>query len=143
MLVVPINNLEELSKAVQTVLINHPEGLETYDFHTYELARKYMPEVAELAKISRDNHMVLMAQFVEHTKDQTDQYADVCKEALERLGFKVHLVTKDNEAEAHWQIRRASYKLLKDHPYPGTRAVPFIEDTIISVDHYGEFLAAW
>lgn len=143
MLIVPINNLSDLTKAVQAVLVHHPESLETYDFHTYELAKKYMPEMAELAKVSRDNQMVLMAQFVEHTKDQSDQYAEVCKEALERLGIKAHLVTKDNEAEAHWQIRRASYKLLSDHPYPGTRAVPCIEDTIVGVDHYAEFLSAW
>ncbi len=143
MLLIPIDDLAQLAVAVQTVLASHPEGLETYDHYTYELAERYMPEEAMHARQAKGHHLVLMAQFVEHTKDQTDHYAEVCQKALERKKFKVHYVTRDTEAEAHWRIRRASFKLLKDHPFGNMRAVPFIEDTIINVDHYGEFLAAW
>jgi FAD/FMN-containing dehydrogenase len=142
MLIIPINDLKQLADAVQTVLAHHPEGLETYDHHTYELAEMYLPDEARLAHIAKGQHLVLMAQFVEHTKDQTDHYADVCKKALERKKFKVHTVIKDSEAEAHWRIRRASFKMLMEHPHKGLRAVPFIEDTIINIDHYGEFLAS-
>jgi FAD/FMN-containing dehydrogenase len=142
MLLIPINDLSQLALAVQTVLAHHPEGLETYDHHTYELAETYMPDEAKQAVASKGHHLVLMAQFIEHTKDQTDHYADVCKKALERKKFKVHTVTKDAEAEAHWRIRRASFKMLMEHPHKGLRAVPFIEDTIVSVEHYGEFLAS-
>ena len=142
MLIIPINDLSQLALAVQTVLSHSPEGLETYDSNTYELAKKYMPDQAKLAASAQGQHLVLMAQFVEHTKDQSDHYAEVCQKALERKKFKVHYVTKDTEAEAHWQIRRASFKLLKDHPFGDKRAVPFIEDTIVGTDHYGEFLAA-
>ena len=142
MLIIPINNLQQLAEAVQTVLIHHPEGLETYDQHTYELATKYMPSEALAAKVSKSHHLVLMAQFIEHSKDQTDHYAEVCQKALERKKYKVHYVAIDAEAEAHWRIRRASYSMIKDHPDAGTTAVSFIEDTIVNVDHYGEFLAA-
>lgn len=143
MLVIPVNNLDQLAVALQTITASHPEGLELYDHYTYELAEKYMPEMAAIAKVSKGHEVVLIAQFIEHTKDQTDHYAEVCKSALERKKFKVHYVDDDNEAEAHWHIRRASYSMLKEHPAPHTRAVPFIEDTIVNVDHYGEFLAAW
>jgi FAD/FMN-containing dehydrogenase len=142
MMVIPVTELSQLATGVQTVLANHPEGLETYDYHTYELAKKYMPEEAKLAKIADGEHMVLIAQFVEHTKDQTDHYAEVCKKALERKGFKPHMVTDAHEIDAHWAIRRASFKLLMEHPEPNTSAVPFLEDTIVSIEHYGEFLAA-
>jgi FAD/FMN-containing dehydrogenase len=142
MMVIPIRELKQLADGVQTILANHPEGLETYDFHTYELAKKHMPEEAKLAKIADGEHMVLMAQFVEHTKDQTDHYAEVCKKALERKGFKPHMVSDPHEIDAHWAIRRASFKLLMEHPDPHTSAVPFLEDTIVSIEHYGEFLAA-
>lgn len=142
MLIIPINDLSQLALAVQTVLAHHPEGLETYDNHTYALAETYLPDEAKSAVISKGQHLVLMAQFVEHTKDQTDHYADVCKKALERKKFKVHTVRSDTEAEAHWRIRRASFKMLMEHPHKGMRAVPFIEDTIVSTDHYGEFLAS-
>lgn len=142
MIVIPIHSLDRLALGVQTVLANSPEGLETYDFHTYDLAKKYMPEEAKLANIADGEHMVLMAQFVEHTKDQTDQYAEVCKKALERKGFTVHTVTDQHEVEAHWAIRRASFKMLMDHPDPSSSAVPFLEDTIVPIEHYGQFLAA-
>jgi FAD/FMN-containing dehydrogenase len=142
MMVIPVSELRQLAEGVQTVLANHPEGLETYDYHTYELAKKYMPEEAKLAEVADGEHMVLLAQFVEHTKDQTDHYAEVCKKALERKGFKPHMVTNPHEIDAHWAIRRASFKLLMEHPDPHTSAVPFLEDTIVSIEHYGEFLAA-
>lgn len=142
MMVIPIHDLAHLAEGVQTVLANHPEGLETYDVHTYELAKKYMPKEAKLAEVADGEHMVLIAQFVEQTKDQTDHYAEVCKQALERKGFKPHMVTNPEEIDAHWAIRRASFKLLMEHPAPNTSAVPFLEDTIVSIEHYGEFLAA-
>ncbi|MFT4532622.1 MAG: FAD/FMN-containing dehydrogenase [Candidatus Saccharimonadales bacterium] len=142
MIVIPIKDLAHLALGVQTVMANNPEGLETYDHHTYELAKQYLPEEAQLAKIAEGEHMVLMAQFVEHTKDQTDHYAEVCKQALERKGYSVHLVDDPAEVEAHWAIRRASFKLLMEHPQPNTAAVPFLEDTIVSIEHYGEFLSA-
>ncbi len=142
MIIIPIKELSQLALAVQTVVANNPEGLETYDYHTYDLAKRYLPREAELASIADGEHMVLMAQFVEHTKDQTDQYAEVCKKALERKGYSVHTVTDPAEVDAHWAIRRASYGLLLAHPEPNTLAVPFLEDTIIPIEHYGEFLAA-
>ncbi len=142
MMIIPIKELNKLATAVQTVLANHPEGLETYDHHTYELAKKYLPKEAKLASVADGEHMVLMAQFVEHTKDQTDHYAEVCKKALERKGYAVHMVNDAHEVEAHWAIRRASFKMLMEHPEPNTSAVPFLEDTIVSIEHYGEFLGA-
>ncbi len=143
MLIVPINEQSELADAIHTILLHHPESLETYDHHTYERAELYMPEAAQLAHVSRGHELVLMAQFNEPTKDQTDHYAEVCQRALERKKFTVHFVDTNNEAEAHWQIRRASTALLIQHPPLNTRAVPCIEDIIVSVEHYGEFLAAW
>lgn len=142
MLIITMNDPKDLADVVQTVLKHRPEGLELYDYHTYELAEIYMPAEAKLAKISKGSHLVIMAQFIEHTKDQTDHYADVCKHELERKKLKVHMISNDNEAEAHWKIRRASLSMLMKHPYKGKRAVPFIEDTIMSIDHYGEFLSA-
>lgn len=142
MIVIPIHNLSKLALGVQTIVANNPEGLETYDYHTYDLAKEYLPKEAKLASIADGEHMVLMAQFVEQTKDQTDQYAEVCKKALERKGFTVHTVTDPEEVEAHWAIRRASYGLLLAHPQPNTLAVPFLEDTIVPIEHYGQFLAA-
>lgn len=141
MLVVPINNLSHLAKAVKCIVAHHPEGLETYDKHTYELAKEHMPEQAVLAHIAEGQEMVLFAQFSEKTKDETDHAENVCEIALKNLGYEVITIKNESEAEAHWAIRRASFKLLMDHS-KGARAVPFIEDTIVPIQHYGEFVAA-
>lgn len=142
MLVVPIDTLSNLASAVQIAISQHPDGVETYDHHTYELAKKYLPEDAKAAKIADDQHMVLIVQFSEHTKDQTDHHLKLCEQAFKKAGYKPHIVTDNREIEAHWAIRRASFGLLLAHPLPDTMAVPFLEDTIVSIEHYGEYLAA-
>lgn len=142
MLVVPIQDLSQLAKVVKVILTHRPEGLETYDHHTYEFAQQFMPQEAAAAKSAAGQHMVVFAQFAEHDQQMTDHNARVCQEALERQGYAVSYIDQAEEAEAHWKIRRASFKLLKDHAHGTSRAVPFIEDTIVSIDHYGEFLAA-
>lgn len=141
MLVITLNDLTQLPTALKTVLLHHPEGMETYDHYTYELAKQYLPEIAAEAKTAEGQHLVLFAQFADATKEQTDHNARICQKALERARFKVHYISDATEADAHWKIRRASYKLLKDHP-GNKRAVPFLEDTIVAIDHYGEYLAA-
>jgi FAD/FMN-containing dehydrogenase len=142
MLLLPIDNLSELASAVKIILQHSPEGLETYDHHTFKLAKIHMADDANLvSKYVDGQHMVLFAQFVEASKDQTDNYAEICYEALRRAKFNVSYVDSPAERDAHWRIRRASFGLLKDHSV-GARAVPFIEDTIVSIDHYGEYLSA-
>ncbi len=141
MLVLPIDNLARLAKAVKCIVAHHPEGLETYDKHTYSLAKEYMPDQAALAHVAEGQEMVLFAQFSEKTKDETDHAENVCQLALKNLGFEVSTIKNEAEAEAHWALRRASYGLLKDHA-KGVKAVPFIEDTIVAIEHYGEYLAA-
>lgn len=142
MVIIPITDLGELAKAVKGTLLHQPEGMETYDHHTYDLAKEYMPEVATAAKSAEGQHMVLFAQFAEQTANRTDQTAKVCITALERAGLKAYYINDPVEQEAHWNIRRASFKLLKDHAHGTSKAVPFIEDTIVGVDHYSQFLAA-
>lgn len=142
MLVVAIDSLSRLAEAVQTILTQHPEGLEVYDKNTYELAKIHMSEDAARAQIAEGKEMVLFAQFAERTKDQTDHYARICQNVLEKKGFEVKYIDDPAENESHWRIRRASFKLLKDHAHGTKKAAPFIEDTIVNIAHYGEFLAA-
>jgi len=140
MVVVPISNLTELAAGVKEILAHSPEGLETYDSHTYDLAKQYLPKEAGYAERAEGMSLVLFGQFAEDTQEHTDSKALECTEDLQKKGFKAVLIDDDNEQEAHWAIRRASYGLLKDHAPAGFLAVPFIEDTIVPIEHYGEFL---
>lgn len=142
MIAIAIDSLPHLAEAIKLVLADRPEGLEVYDKHTYELAKIYLPEDAARTTMSEGNEMVLFAQFAEHTEDQTDQAAKICMGVLERHGFKVLYVQDRDEADSYWKIRRASFKLLKEHAHGTKRAAPFIEDTIVNTTHYGEFVAS-
>lgn len=142
MVVIGISDLTTLSEAVQTVLNHNPEGLEVYDSYTYKLAKEHMPEDAKAAASAEGKEMVLLAQFSEPTKPRTEQIAQLVHNELKKKGYSVTHVTDERERTAHWNIRRASYKLLKDFASGDMRAAPFIEDTIVSTTHFGEFVAA-
>ncbi len=142
MIVIGIDTLSNLSTAVQTVLNHHPEGLEVYDVHTYELAKIYIPEDAENAKSADGKQMVLLAQFSERTQARTENVAKTVVSELTKKGLDVTYITDEKEQESHWNIRRASFKLLKEHAHGKMRACPFLEDTIVSTTHFGEYVAA-
>lgn len=143
MLVLPIENLSDLALAIKEILSYGPEGLETYDDNTYELAKKYMSKEATLASRADGAKLVLFAQFAESTESATKAVAQKCLVALQGVAghnFKPAIIDSPEEVAAHWAIRRASFKLIKNYAEGNMRAVPVIEDTIVDVAKYGEFL---
>lgn len=142
LLVIGVESLSNLSVAVQTVLNHHAEGLEVYDIHTYELAKIYIPEDAKNASSAEGKQMVLLAQFSENTQTRTEMVAKTVMSELKKKGLDVTYITDEKEQESHWNIRRASFKLLKEHAHGKMRACPFLEDIVVSITHFGEFVAA-
>jgi len=140
MIVIPIKTLTELGDVIATIMEFSPEGVETYDHHTYELAEQFMKEDAEAAIIAKGMELIVFAQFAESTQETTDTIAAHVVEALKAKGHIAKMVTQERERVAHWNMRRESYMLLKSHAPSGLRAVPCIEDTIVSIEHYGDFL---
>lgn len=139
MLVCRIENLKDLAFVVKTMAAHTPEGIETYDDHTYKLAEQLLPEDAARASMAKGAKLIVFAQFSEQSQEETDRNAQSCKEALSTLGYEGELVTNE-EGESHFVIRRASFKLLKEYAHGTSRAVPFIEDTIVPIEHYDRFL---
>jgi FAD/FMN-containing dehydrogenase len=103
-----------------------------------------MSKEAALASRAEGSKLVLFAQFAESTEVATRAVVERCKQALEKVpdrNFKPAIIDNLEEAAAHWAIRRASFKLIKNYAEGNMRAVPVIEDTIVDVAKYGEFLA--
>lgn len=147
MVVLPIHSLNDLAVAVKEILSHKPEGLETYDDNTYNLAKTYMPTEAGLAARVDGSKLVLFAQFALNTQAATRAAAQECVKSLNsKTGaladrfFQAVIVEDSAEREAHWAIRRASFRLIKNYADGKSRAVPVIEDTIVDVARYGEFL---
>jgi FAD/FMN-containing dehydrogenase len=142
MIVVPIQTLSELTPVVKTLMSMHPVTCETFDHHTYELAEMYHPEDAERANLARGKHMVVLAVFDGDNQEQSDRDTGRAKEALEQIGKEVLWVDDQAVLESFLLIRRKSFRMLLEHPRENMRAMAFLEDTIVPLEHYGEFLAA-
>ena len=137
-----INTLNDLTPVVQTILRYAPDTCETFDRHTYERAKLYFPEDAKRAYLAEGKHLIVFAKYERDSQVEADIWAGQAKEALEEMGYPVHWLEDPAEVESYLVIRRQSFKMLLDHPDPNTRAMPYLEDTIVPIRHYGEFLAA-
>ncbi len=142
MIVIPIQTLGELTPVVKEIMAHHPVTCETFDHHTYEMAEQYHPEDAERASLARGKHMVVLAVFDGDSQEQADKFTGIAKEAVERMGREVLWVDDQAVLESFLLIRRKSFRMLLEHPRPDMRAMAFLEDTIVPLEHYGEFLGA-
>ncbi len=142
MIVAPISALSDLTPVVKTLLRHNPDVCETFDHHTYDLAKKYHPAEAEKANIAEGKHMVVFGIYAGDTQHLADVQAGQAKEELERMGKEVFWVESPEVIESFLLIRRKSFRMLLEHPHPDKRAMAFLEDTIVPLEHYGEFLSA-
>lgn len=142
MLVVPIATLHDLVPVVKTAMDHHPVTCETFDYHTYNLAKQYHPEDAARAGIADGKHMVVMVMFEGDSQQQVDIVAGKTKEAIEKLGREVLWIDDQAVADSFLLIRRKSFRMLLEHPHANMRAMAFLEDTIVPLEHYAEYLAA-
>ena len=140
MIVTPIGDLDNIAEVVNTTLRHEPVICETFDHYTYELAEKYHPEAAERAHVARGKHIVILSVFETGSQYETDIIAGKAKESLERLGHETYWIDDQETIDSFLLIRRASFKMLLEHPLPNTRAEAFLEDTIVPLEKYGEFL---
>jgi FAD/FMN-containing dehydrogenase len=141
-IVLAMNTLNDLTPVVQTILRYAPDTCETFDRHTYERAKLYFPEDAARAHLAESKHLVVFAKFERADQAEADVWAGQAKEALEMMGYHVHWLEDEAEVESYLLIRRQSFKMLLEHPDANTRAIPYLEDTIVPIRHYGEFLTA-
>lgn len=140
MIVTPIENLDKLAEVVNTTLRYEPITCETFDHFTYELAEQYFPEDAERARVARGKHIVILSVFEADNQEDVDILAGKAKENLEKLGHETAWIDDQATIDSFLLIRRQSFKMLLDHPAPNTRAEAFLEDTIVPLENYGEFL---
>lgn len=140
MIVTPIGDLDNLPEVVKTSLHYGPASCETFDHYTYELAEKYLPEDAERANVARGKHMVVLSVFESDDQVEADITAGKAKEMLESMGHETYWIDDPATITSFLTIRRKSFRMLLEHPIPHTRAEAFLEDTIVPIERYGDFL---
>ncbi len=140
LLIITLDNLDTLGAIVQKVLEFKPNCFETYDDHTFELAEKYMPECADCVITEKTNMLTLIAEFDSDDGDEALSQAQRAHAALAGMPLNTALVATEEEAENYWKIRRASFKLLREHVEGSHRAAPYIDDFIVDPNKLVDFL---
>jgi FAD/FMN-containing dehydrogenase len=141
---IPVNDLSVLPRILQTVMQFNPEGVETFDIHTWEHARQFIPaETIRVAEyFSAGETLIVLAQFSEKTQEETDSMAHACVQALVGVAPRTAYMADPELVQSLWAVRRSAYKVLRDAVYntPLKRAVPCIEDIIVPVAKYDVFI---
>ena len=112
-----VSALSDLAPVVTTLLKFKPETCETFDYHTYDLAKQYHPEDAKRASVADGKHMVVFAIYAGETQEEADHAATDAKNAVEALGKEVSWIDDAQTLESLLLIRRKSFKMLLEHPH--------------------------
>ncbi len=143
MIVCSIESINQLTDIVRTIVHNGASICETFDSHTYELAKQQYPDDAANAHFANGKHMIVYGIFEGDTKENAEILAGKAKIIIEQsLQASVYWVESEKVKSSYQAIRRYSYKMLKEMNSSTQKAMPFIEDTIVPLAHYGEFVSA-
>ena len=143
MIVCAIDGINDLTDVVRTIVHHGASMCETFDHHSYELALEQYPHDANNAYFANGKHMIVYGIFEGDSKEQAEILAGKAKNVIEQsLNGAVHWVDSPEVRSSYQAIRRYSYKMLKEMNSDTKKAMPFIEDTIVPLEHYGQFVSA-
>lgn len=136
-----LTDLKTLGTLLSALKACNPESIETFDTHTYALAKTYYPKEASLVSFVSDT--ALLTVFIQVAED-TDEACRIRQQEIADIlmshGVTPHIPGNQETIDAFFVIRRASFKMLMELKSAQNRVAPCIEDTIVPVECYGEFL---
>lgn len=140
MLVIPLDHIHDLPKSVSACVKSMATSVECFDHETYELAKIHMVSDAKLANLAHNKKIIIFAEFCGDDKLEINKKINNLKNKLNYLNIISYITENKEESNAYWNIRRASFGLLKDFAPTGYKAIPIIEDTIVNLEHYDSYL---
>lgn len=136
-----LQDLRSLGKVLVDLRACNPESIETYDSHTYELAKQEYPKEALLVSpVSENAKLTVFIQVAEDTEGATVLKQQEIETALRSHQVQPFVPDNKETVDALFTIRRASFRMLKELKNTHSRVAPCVEDTIIPVAVYGEFI---
>lgn len=142
LVVCALTELSMLGEMLHALKQLNPESIETFDTHTYSLAKTYYPKESELVSFVSNNALLtLFVQVTEETDEATKMRQEEVMRVIETFSIRPFIPENQETIDAFFTIRRASFKMLKELKSEQSRVAPCIEDTIIPVERYGEFLS--
>jgi FAD/FMN-containing dehydrogenase len=157
MIVMFLKEVKDLGVIVNKILEHNPETVESYDDHTFNIAFKFLPDIAKkmggtlftlgfqflpelwMAITGGVPRIILMAEFT--GDDETDVIEQTKKayEDMKQFNCPIKMTKKENEAKKYWTFRRESFALLRSK-LSGYRTAPSVDDIIVHVNDLPDFL---
>lgn len=160
MMVVFLKDIHDLPDVVHRVMKFQPESFESYDDQTFKLAVRFLPQIVshlgfvkmlqlafaflpEMGMVATGGvpKLVLMAEFAEDSLEAAREKAREARIALTDLPVQSKLAFREMDAKKYWTIRRESFALLRKN-LRGFYASPFIDDLVVPIESYPEFIPA-
>lgn len=136
-----LTDVKMLGEVLHALKNTNPESIETFDVHTYTLAKTFYPKEASLVSFVSDTAIItLFIQVAEDTDEACRMRQKEVVDILHKQNIAAHIPENKETVDAFFTIRRASFRMLKDLKSVQSRVAPCIEDTIVPVERYGEFL---
>lgn len=158
LLVMFVNDTNLLARIIEKIGAKSPESFECYDDRALKLALHFLGDFLRILKLSNMvslawrfipeffmflfgglPKLVLLAEFT------SDSFLEARKKALDaakdlaELRISWHVTKSQEEEEKYFAIRRASFKLLHEHPQ-GKSAAAFIDDIVVKPKDLPRFL---
>jgi len=140
MIVTPISDIHSLTPVVTMALKHKPASCETFDHFTYNLAKKYYPSDAKRAKIANGKQLVVLTIFESDDREELERTSNAAWAELSGVGFDTFGIDEPSVIESFLLIRRKSTAMLLEHPHGTYHAQAFLEDSIVPLEHYSDFL---
>lgn len=158
LLVIFLNDLDNLAKIINQILIHQPESLESFDDQTLKVATRFIGEIFKV--INPPNmlylawqfipemwmsltggfpKLILLAEFTGDTTEEVNQKLLAAQADLKPYHLKTHITQNETEAKKYWAIRRESFNLLRHHS-AHKRTAPFIDDITVRHQDLPSFL---
>jgi FAD/FMN-containing dehydrogenase len=157
MIIMFLKEVKDLGVIVNKILAHNPETVESYDDHTFNIAFKFLPDIAkkmggtlfslgfqflpELWMVITGGvpRIILMAEFTGDSEEDVITQTKKAYEDMKQFNCPIKMTKKESEAKKYWTFRRESFALLRSK-LSGYRTAPSVDDIIVHVNDLPEFL---
>lgn len=157
MIVMFLKEVKDLGVIVNKMLLHSPETIESYDDHTFNIAFKFLPDIAKkmggsmislgfqflpevwMAITGGVPRIILMAEFTGDNEEDVIKQTQFAYDDLKQFNCPIKMTKKESDAKKYWTFRRESFALLRTK-LKGFRTAPSVDDIIVHVNDLPEFL---
>ncbi len=130
---------EDLTEAVRAVPILREAGVASIELISRETLQVVREHTSFASGIDREGHVLMVEATGRDSLDTLESVAAL----LARSGFRMkgspHITASDHELEDRWRLRRNLLWLI-EHPKPGLRALPVVNDVGVPLPALAEFV---